>query len=193
MAKKSYFTTMRVNKSIIYILLFISGFGYGQDNSSKLPLIEVLTSIEKQFNVKFSYAFDDVNTIFIEAPNLNLNLSETIEYLNSKTLLNFKVLDDRYITVSVINKTISICGRIITENDRSPLFGASIVVNNTNNGTFSNTEGVFSFKEIPLNATITICIEAIKASKLKLHFCLMKQIVVLILFYRKTMKNSIKY
>ena len=170
MAKKSYFTTMKVNKSIIYILLFISGFSYGQDYSSKLPLIDVLTSIEKQFNVKFSYAFDDVNTIFIEAPNPNLNLSETIEYLNSKTLLNFKVLDDRYITVSVINKTISICGRIITENDKSLLFGASIVVNNTNNGTFSNTEGVFSFKEIPLNATITISYLGYKSKQIKASF-----------------------
>jgi hypothetical protein len=37
-------------------------------------------------------------------------MQQTIDYLNSKILLNFKALDNRYVTVSILNKTINICG-----------------------------------------------------------------------------------
>jgi hypothetical protein len=39
---------------------------------------------------------------------------ETIDYLNSKTF-ELKALDDRYVTVSVLNKTISVCGIVSDE------------------------------------------------------------------------------
>jgi hypothetical protein len=56
-----------------------------------------------------------VANIAIEKPNTSFTLQETIDYLNSKTLLNFKALDDRYVTVSVLNKTISVCGIVSDE------------------------------------------------------------------------------
>jgi hypothetical protein len=37
---------------------------------------------------------------------VTLTLQQTIDYLNSKILLNFKALDNRYVTVSILNKTI---------------------------------------------------------------------------------------
>jgi hypothetical protein len=58
----------------------------------------------KQFNVKFSYAVEDVAGITVEKPLVILQ--QTIDYLNSKILLNFKALDNRYVTVSILNKTI---------------------------------------------------------------------------------------
>jgi hypothetical protein len=84
-------------------------------NTTKTPLTEVIISLEKQFNIKFSYAVEDVANIAIEKPNTSFTLQETIDYLNSKTLLNFKALDDRYVTVSVLNKTISVCGIVSDE------------------------------------------------------------------------------
>jgi hypothetical protein len=82
-------------------------FCYGQNTTKKKHLD--LFHFEKQFNIKFSYAVEDVANIAIEKPNTSFTLQETIDYLNSKTLLNFKALDDRYVTV-VLNKTISVCG-----------------------------------------------------------------------------------
>jgi hypothetical protein len=34
---------------------------------------------------------------------VTLTLQQTIDYLNSKILLNFKALDNRYVTVSILN------------------------------------------------------------------------------------------
>jgi hypothetical protein len=42
--------------------------------------------------------------------------------------LNFKALDG-YVTVSVLNKTISVCG-IVSDEKKSRLVGASVFVNN---------------------------------------------------------------
>ena len=100
---------MVLNKWLVLLLLCIGSICYGQNGAKKVSLTDLIVSIEKQFNVKFSYAVEDVAAIAIEKPNTSFTLQETIDYLNSKTLLNFKALDNRYVTVSVINKTISLC------------------------------------------------------------------------------------
>jgi hypothetical protein len=40
--------------------------------------------------------------------------------INSEKQQNFKALDDRYVTVSVLNKTISVCG-IVSDEKKSRL------------------------------------------------------------------------
>jgi hypothetical protein len=61
-----------------------------------------MTTIEQQFK-NFSYVEDSLHQH--RKPATDLTLQETIAYLNSKVLLNFKALDTRYVTVSVLNKT----------------------------------------------------------------------------------------
>jgi hypothetical protein len=146
---------MGLNKWIICLLLCIGSLCYGQNSAKKIPLTDVIVSIEKQFNLKFSYAVEDVASITIERPKTSLNLKETIEYLNSNTLLNFKAIDNRYVTVSVINKTISVCGIVFTEEDKKPLIGASVVVKNIGRSTITDKNGQFNFQNIPLNAVLS--------------------------------------
>jgi hypothetical protein len=151
-----HFTTMKTNKWIFYVGLCLVNFCYGQNNANKKPLTEIITVVEQKFDVKFSYAFNDVANVFIVEPTSGYNLQQTIEYLNSKSLLNFKILDNRYITVSVIDKSISMCGFVITSENKEPLYGASVVLNNTNKGVITNKTGKFELGEVPLNAIITI-------------------------------------
>jgi hypothetical protein len=94
-----------------------------------------MTTIEQQFNVKFSYAVEDV--VFIEKPATDLTLQETIAYLNSKVLLNFKALDTRYVTVSVLNKTFSVCGIVSTQDSQATLPGATVSVDDSSNRTIT--------------------------------------------------------
>ena len=107
-----------LNKWILYLLLCIGSICYSQNSAKKIALTKVIISIEKHFNIKFSYAVEDVAEITIENPNTSFTLQETIDYLNSKTLLNFKALDNRYVTISLINKTISVCGIILSDKKR---------------------------------------------------------------------------
>ena len=143
------------NKWLFFLLLCIGCICYGQNTTKKTPLSEVIISLEKQFNIKFSYAVEDVANIKIDKPNTTFTLQETIDYLNSKTLLNFKALDDRYVTVSVLNKTISVCG-IVSDEKKARLVGASVFVNNIGRSSITDENGTFKLQNIPINATLTI-------------------------------------
>ncbi|MGM5469756.1 TonB-dependent receptor [Flavobacteriaceae bacterium LMO-SS05] len=144
------------NKYIICIALCCYGFVAAQNSSQPIPLIDIISTIESRFDVKFSYAVDDVEGILIEPPSDSLTLGQSIAYLNAKTLFNFKLLDQRYITVSVIDKRITVCGYVFALEDKNPLFGATIAVNNTNIGSVADTDGRFELQDIPINSVLTI-------------------------------------
>jgi hypothetical protein len=71
-----------MNRWILYLLLF-TGTCSGTNN--KTALTAVMTTIEQQFNVKFSYAVED-GLHQHRKPATDLTLQETIAYLNSKVL-----------------------------------------------------------------------------------------------------------
>jgi len=145
---------MKGNNWLTYCLMFWIVISFGQTKS--LPLADYLISIQEQFDVKFSYAVDDVANINIPQPERELNLQQTLQHLNANTLLNFKTIDSRYITVSVLEKTISICGTLVSEETNEALIGASVIIDNTYQGTSTNYNGEFNLTEIPLKATLSI-------------------------------------
>ena len=147
---------MKLTKYFFYILCLMASFRFAQNSSDKKPLTTIINSIEAQFDVKFSYSVEDVIPVFIETPSEEFTLNETIDYLNSKTLLNFKILDDRYITVSVVNKTIDICGILLSQENNAPLLGASIVITNTQKGTATDYTGKFQLLDVPSNDVLSI-------------------------------------
>ena len=146
---------MKSKDYLFCLFALIFNLCFSQITTEKTPLNTFLKSTETKFDVKFSYAPEDVLGIEIKTPSTTFNLQQTLTYLNNNTLLNFKALDKRYITVSVLEKRITICGLVYGVNN-TPLLGASIVVNNTQRGTTTNTIGAFKLNEVPLNSKITI-------------------------------------
>jgi outer membrane receptor for ferrienterochelin and colicin len=148
---------MMRNKISIYFILFTASFCFSQTETQKIALTEIIAAIEQTHNVKFSYSVNDVQNIVLNAPNNTFSLAETIKYLNQNTLLNFNLLDDnRYITVSVLDKTINICGEVIELANNTKLLGASVIVEGTSIGSITNENGIFRLEDIPLNSTIKI-------------------------------------
>jgi hypothetical protein len=145
---------MNLNKSLKLFIFFTlySVLGIAQE---KLQLVDVIAVLENRFEVKFSYAVKDVQVIMVHRPEEDDSLKSIIENLNNTTLLSFKFLTERYITISIIDKTIDICGVLLSE-DKMPLSGASIVVNNTVKGAVSDSNGAFWVGDVPVNATITV-------------------------------------
>ncbi|NNL32683.1 MAG: TonB-dependent receptor plug domain-containing protein [Flavobacteriaceae bacterium] len=146
---------MKETKWVLLLMLFVCQLIQGQERINKEPLIELLTKIEAQHEVKFSYAVSDVRDLFIKSPDKVLSLSEYITYLNQNTLLNFEILDERYIAVTPLNKEISICG-FVKENNYAPLLGANIIVSGTSKGAITSFDGKFELNNIPVNAKIVI-------------------------------------
>ncbi|MEL1240716.1 TonB-dependent receptor [Flavobacterium flavipallidum] len=146
---------MKFNKWIFYLLISVGSISTAQTSSNKTPLTAIIKNLEQQFSIKFSYAVEDINTISIEKPSNAFNLQQTIDYLNAKVPLNFKALDSRYITISRLDKTISICGFILTEDSQKSLSGATIRTNNSK-VTIASKNGSFNLENIPLETSITI-------------------------------------
>ncbi|MFL9831431.1 carboxypeptidase-like regulatory domain-containing protein [Flavobacterium sp. ST-87] len=146
---------MKCNRWLFYFLFIIS-FSYAQQQTSKTPLTDIIQTIEQQFNVKFSYVVEDVASIHIEKPAATLSLQETMEYLNSKIPLNFKLLDQRYITISVLNKSFSVCGVVLDEESKTTLPGASVRISNNSKWTVCSKNGSFNLEDVAADATISI-------------------------------------
>lgn len=145
---------MQFNKWGLYIVIWVTSFGFAQKAAERIPLVTFISQIEQQFNVKFSYAVEDVNGLTIASPKSSLSLPQAIDYLNANVLLNFKALDERYITVSLLHKRISIAGIIKAEDSKNTLHGATITTDN--HSVLTNKNGYFNFENIPLSATVTI-------------------------------------
>tara|TARA_R110002049_G_scaffold993_3_gene7164 strand:+ start:38915 stop:41479 length:2565 start_codon:yes stop_codon:yes gene_type:complete len=160
------YISMQSKKWLVYIFIGFFQFCFSQSNTEKKLLTEIIASVETKFDVKFSYSYDDVVDVSVEKPAADFNLQQTLQYLNSKTLLNFKTLDNRYITVSVIEKTINICGVLVSGANNKPLFGASISIDNTNKGVVSNNLGEFQLENVPLKSLITISYLGFKSQQI---------------------------
>ncbi|MFD1163921.1 TonB-dependent receptor plug domain-containing protein [Hwangdonia seohaensis] len=147
---------MTKTKHFIVLCSVYCCFSFGLQAQEKLPLLDVLQQLENQFDVKFSYSIDDVSNVLVDIPNKSDTLKQIIENLNATTLLNFKFLNERYITVSTINKTIAICGVLVSEKTKEPLPGASVLIENSTNGVITDIEGSFTLNEVDVNKSIII-------------------------------------
>ncbi|MFT7442302.1 MAG: hypothetical protein ACI9Q3_000669 [Maribacter sp.] len=157
MAKKLPFLIM-VHKPHLFIIIFILtvSVAFTQNSSDKVALSSLIPALEKTYDIKFSYSDTDIKNIFIEQPKKGISIEELLTFLNEKTFLQFKTLDNRYVTVSFLNKSISICGTILELESLAPFVLASVKVNGYNLGTTTNNEGVFYLKNVPVNATLSI-------------------------------------
>ncbi|WP_418263012.1 TonB-dependent receptor [Flavobacterium faecale] len=146
---------MQNNKWLIYLILIVGFCSYGQKSTTMITLENYLKHIEQEFDVKFSYAVQDVVQVKLNPPTQKMSLQQVIIYLNVNTLLNFKALDERYITVTTANKTISICGTVLSSDTGLPLAGASISVNSVLKSS-ANTKGYFSLNNLSPDTILLI-------------------------------------
>ncbi|WP_296383895.1 FecR domain-containing protein [Winogradskyella sp.] len=87
-----------------YILILFLSFIFSletsaQETSTKLPLSEILNSLEKQFNIQFNYAEDAIFETEIVAPSKSLSLDETLKYLESQTGFKFTLTNDNMVLI----------------------------------------------------------------------------------------------
>ncbi len=74
------------------LVLFTTLAPKAQNVNNKLPLEKVIESLEKRYNIVFSYADATIKDLSLKLPKTDLSLDEALEYLNENTSLNFKFL-----------------------------------------------------------------------------------------------------
>lgn len=147
---------MKHSKTLFLICFLYACFSFANQQQEKILLVNLITEIESKFDVKFSYAVEDVQEVWVNTPNDGFTLPEMVAYLNKVTSLKFNFLNQRYITVTAIQKKIDVCGKLISFNTKEPVIGASVLLEKTNNGVVSNIHGEFTMSNINSNDLLII-------------------------------------
>ena len=87
-----------------YLLIILLSFIFSlksntQETNKKLPLSEILSALEKQFNIQFNYAEDAIFETKIAPPSKQLSLNKTLQYLENQTDFEYIVTDENVVLV----------------------------------------------------------------------------------------------
>jgi hypothetical protein len=156
-----------IYKIYLFFISFLltSSIAYTQKKTDTIALSSLLLKLEKNYNIKFSYSDTDVKDLFIKQPEKGISITQILSFLNKNTFLQFNTLDNRYITVSFLNKYISLCGIVLESQSLTPLLLASVKVKGSKLGTTTNKEGVFYLENVPINATLSISFNSFKTKE----------------------------
>ncbi len=135
----------KIHKKFLFILFFTFGICnfYGQITAEKKALSTLLIEAEEKFEIRFTYANQNIEGLFIERPSNNLTLSETLDYFNKNTPLQFTQIDNRFVTIVLKNTDANYCGIILNEITNKPLEGATVQLLGSSFATITNQEGKF--------------------------------------------------
>ena len=155
------------NKLFCTYLMWIGLMSFGLQAQERLLLDKLIPILETRYDIKFSFTEKDISGILVETPKTTDSLEDVVEGLNNQTLLNFKFLDERYITISTINKNIKVCGTLVSAITKDSIFGASVYVEGTSKGVITNEAGFFELNEVNVTQNIVISYIGFKSLKLK--------------------------
>ena len=65
----------------------------------KQPLISILKILEEKYSIRFSFADETINKKEATLPDTNLSLNQVLETLKTETLLEFELLNNRFIVI----------------------------------------------------------------------------------------------
>ena len=102
---------------LVLFLLLITSFSLAHSqNEEPQPLVQILEQIEKQYDVKFSYETKTIEGITLVLPDLKLSIEQVLSELRFLTSLEFKVLDSRFIAITLSSKIIQRLEEVVVTN-----------------------------------------------------------------------------
>ncbi|MDH4297151.1 MAG: TonB-dependent receptor [Cyclobacteriaceae bacterium] len=126
-----------------------------QEIKEKESLREILLQVERKFTVTFTYVDKNIEGITIERPASQLNLQETLLYIEQKTGLSFESLNDRFIAIrKPPSDQVDICGIFIDSETGQNVIGATVKA--IDRYTITNEKGYFQLTDIPESSFLEI-------------------------------------
>ncbi|TXE09868.1 TonB-dependent receptor [Seonamhaeicola algicola] len=92
--------------SLTFFLFFLNVFILKAQNiqKEKQPLSAILNTLEKKYNISFSYADKTILNKQAKLPNNNATLKDALNTLEKETHLNFELLNNRFIVIKPAKK-----------------------------------------------------------------------------------------
>ncbi|MGB5363422.1 MAG: TonB-dependent receptor plug domain-containing protein [Aureibaculum sp.] len=112
-----------------------------------------MEELHLRFECNFSYIDNDIKYIFLEPPSVDLNLKQSIDYLQTKTPLQFTILGNNFITITNKDNSFSICGYIVDIATNEVVPGC--VIQSKSSSTISDDKGYFRLDKVVENDIIT--------------------------------------
>jgi hypothetical protein len=130
--------------------------GYtAESQKEKISLRQILTRVENQFNITFTYIDDNINGISTEDPSRQLTLVQTLEFLQLRTGLTFEQINERYIAIRKLPPRQSdICGVLIDSETGEKIAGASVQYLET--FIYTDESGYFRLTGVAENNSVSI-------------------------------------
>jgi len=149
---------------LIYACIFIWSISvFSQEKTRTIALqnsslSEVITIVEKKFNIKFSYidSLLDNKTVSITFES-KTPLKEVLKLLQQKTNLKFINTGGSNVTISSFGKKdkVSVCGYIL-DDEQNPLEGVSIFIKSIKTKITTDQKGYFEHTEVPYNTILLV-------------------------------------
>jgi hypothetical protein len=139
---------------ILLCWLALSGLHLNAQTSQRQSLLSVLEFLEDTYDVRFSYAVEDLSDISIDFTEQD-SLESNLEFIEGKLPLEFNKIDERYITV-IKNSAEFLCGRILAADTGLPLENATVVSTLTSFGLITNADGTFYVPKYLLDEYLVI-------------------------------------
>lgn len=121
--------------------------------NASTTLIPYLQQLEKEFDVKFSYVDEDIQTLLITNPKSDV-LEDILKDIQDQTQLKVQKINDRYYSLYK-STTVDICGHVL-DNYKSSMASATVEVLNSEIAILTDFDGKFFLENIPRNAMLRI-------------------------------------
>lgn len=133
---------------IKFVVFFFIGLFWGFSQSisdKKQPLQSILTALEKEFEVRFSYDAALLSNYNCPPFTTESTLTEKLDFLRAEIPLVFEQIDERYIIIKEKEpeKNLRLCGYLLDKTSREPIPNATVWVEKEALGVSTDTEGYF--------------------------------------------------
>jgi len=135
------------------VLFWVLSMGWAQEDN-RVALIPYIQELEQQFDIKFSFADEDLELLQVQRPTAT-DIDEILEALQQETQLRFQKLSDRYYTITQ-SVTVDICGFVLNNFGENNIPGASVEVLGSSIAIITDPDGKFSLTNIPRGASLRI-------------------------------------
>lgn len=124
--------TQHIKRHIYTVFIICIPYGIiAQKTVQKTPVLEMLTALEKEYDIQFNYAVEDLHGVMITPLSRKRTLDKTISYLQKETGLSYTKIGEHiyYITKEEEEHT-RICGYLRDVETQNPIVGATLKTQN---------------------------------------------------------------
>ncbi|MDT7827901.1 TonB-dependent receptor [Pricia sp. S334] len=139
---------------LCFVLFLLSKNVDAQDHRASIPLISFLQELEREFEIKFSYADDDIRELSVIPPQKE-NLKDILGDIQRQAQLQIQKLNERYYTITR-SAALDICGIVLDNFEQNTVTGATIEILGTKTAIITDMEGYFSISNVPRSAKLRI-------------------------------------